>query len=59
MRVYENDTDIKIPNLYLKLPQWLLNGISDLGLWINRVFVRPSKGSKKKTNNGRNVTFYL
>ena len=41
MRVYENDTDIKIPNWYLKLPQWLLNGISDLGLWINRVFVRP------------------
>jgi len=59
MRVYENDTDIKIPNWYLKLPQWLLNVISDFGLWINRVFVRPRKESKKKTNNGRNVTFYL
>ncbi len=59
MRVYENDTDIKIPNWYLKLPQGLLNGISDFGLWINRVFVRPRRGSKKKISNGRNVTFYL
>lgn len=59
MRVYENDTDIKIPNWYLKLPQELLNAISDLGLWINRVFVRSRKERKKKNDNSRNVTFYL
>ena len=59
MSVYDYDTEIRIPNWYLKLPQKLLNAISDLGLWVNRVFVRPKRGRRKKNNNGRHVTFYL
>lgn len=59
MRTYENDTDIKIPNWYLRLPQKVLNTISDIGLWVNRVFLRPRKDSHKRMHGGRNVKFYL
>ena len=59
MRTYEKDTEIKIPNWYLKLPQKTLNNISDIGLAINRLLPQIRKKSKKKTTTKRNVTFYL
>ena len=59
MRTYEKDTEIKIPNWYLKLPQKTLNHISDICLAINRLLPQIRKKSKKKTTTKRNVTFYL
>lgn len=59
MRTYEKDTEIKIPNWYLKLPQKIINRISDIGLTINRLLPQPRKKSTKKITNKRNVTFYL
>lgn len=55
MKAYEKDTDVKIPNWYLKLPQTLLNLISKIGLNLNRLLLRP----RKKTNTNRNIKFYL
>ena len=42
MKVYENDRDIKVSNLYLKLPQNMINKIS------NRLFMGNS-GCKTPT----------
>ncbi len=59
MRTYEKDTEIKIPNWYLKLPQKVINRISDIGLAINRLLPQTRKKNSKKTRGKRNVTFYL
>ena len=59
MRTYEKDTEIKIPNWYLKLPQKTINRIIDIGLAINRLLPQMRKKSTKKTTAKRNVTFYL
>ena len=59
MRAYEKDTEIKIPNWYLKLPQKTINRISDIGLAINRLLPQPRKKTTKKTTVKRKVTFYL
>ena len=32
MKVYENDRDIKVSNLYLKLPQNMINKISNIAI---------------------------
>ena len=56
MRAYEDDREVKIPNWYMKLPQGVLNFISDAGLVFNRLITRRKKIDR--TNN-RNVTFYL
>lgn len=55
MRVYENDRDIKIPNWYMKLPQCVLNKISDIGMWLQSLM------PKRKINptNARNIKFYI
>ena len=55
MRVYENDTEMKIPAWYFKLPQKTLNRISDLGIILSR------KMSRKKIDrtNKRNIKFNL
>ena len=59
MRAYEKDTEIKIPNWYLKLPQKTINRISDIGLAINRLLPQSRKKRTKNTTGKRNVTFYL
>lgn len=55
MRVYENDTEMKIPAWYFKLPQKTLSRISDLGIILSR------KMSRKKIDrtNKRNIKFNL
>lgn len=55
MRTYENDTDLKIPNWYYRLPLFVLNFMSNLGITLSR------KVSKKEINrtNKRNIKFYL
>ena len=59
MRTYEKDTEIKIPNWYLKLPQKTINRISDIGLAINRMLPKPRKKGTKTSTAKRKVTFYL
>ena len=56
MRVYEKDTELKIPNWYLKLPQRLINHISDMCIALSHVF---SRKKKEKSTNTKNVNFYL
>lgn len=56
MRVYEDDTDKKIPAWYLKLPQKTLNRISDISIMLSHLLTR--KRDIKRTNK-RNITFYL
>lgn len=56
MRTYEKDTELKIPKWYLKLPQNILNRISDICIALSHIL------SWKKTNkssNTKNVKFYL
>lgn len=55
MRVYEKDTELKIPNWYLKLPQKILNRVSDIGIILSRKMSRK----KIKITNKRNIKFYL
>ena len=55
MKAYEKDTGMKIPNWYLKLPQKLLNRISDTGLALNRLLSRP----RKRNTPNKKVNFYL
>jgi hypothetical protein len=61
MRTYENDTDLKIPKFYYKIPLRVLDFLCDIGLSINRL--KPQKRKKNKSSvmnrNKRNVTFYL
>lgn len=56
MRIQENDTDIKIPNWYLKLPQKVLDFISDAGIFLNGIIVRKKKSSKTVNTH---TQFYL
>lgn len=59
MRIYEKDTEVKIPNWYLKLPQKTINRISDICLAINRLLPQPHKKKTKRKKERRNVIFYL
>ena len=56
MRAYEKDTELKIPNWYLKLPQSLLNCISNICIVLSHVL---SRKKKEKSTNTKNVRFYL
>lgn len=56
MRVYEKDTEIKIPNWYLKLPQKILNCVSDAGIVLSHLLTRNKRIKQK---NKRNIKFYL
>ena len=56
MRAYEKDTGVKIPAWYLKLPQRVIDFISDMGIILNRLLTR--RREIKRTNK-RNVKFYL
>ena len=55
MRVYEKDTELKIPAWYFKISQKTLNRISDIGILLS------SKMTRKKVNrtNKRNIKFNL
>lgn len=53
---YENDTEVKIPNWYLKLPQKLINKISDIGIILNNILMRKKKIDR---TNKRNIKFNL
>lgn len=59
MRLYEKDTEIKIPNWYLKLPQRTINRISDIGLTLNHLLPQLRKKDMRKKPTKRDVTFYL
>lgn len=56
MRLQENDTEIKIPNWYLKLPQKILNFFSDAGIFLNNLLFHPKKTNTEGTST---TTFYL
>lgn len=56
MGTYENDTEVKIPNWYLKLPQKLINKISDIGIILNNILMRKKKIDR---TNKRNIKFNL
>ena len=52
----EKDTELKIPKWYLKLPQNMINLISDMCIALSHVL---SRKKKIKTTNTKNVKFYL
>ncbi|MGN0142551.1 MAG: hypothetical protein ACI4AD_10010 [Roseburia sp.] len=56
MSVYEKDTQIKIPDWYLKLPQKMLDRVSDIGIALSHLMTR--KKPMKRTNK-RNIKFFL
>lgn len=56
MKAYENDTEVKIPDWYLKLPQKLINKISDIGIILNNILMRKKKIDR---TNKRNIKFNL
>lgn len=56
MRVHEKDTELKIPNWYLKLPQNVINRISDMCITLSHLLTRRKE---KKNINCRSVKFFL
>ena len=56
MRVHEKDTELKIPNWYLRLPQGVINRISDMCVEISH-FLCGRKIRRNSTNS--NTKFYL
>lgn len=56
MRAYENDREVKIPKWYLKLPQNVLNKISDIGIVLNGLLTRKKKIDR---TNRRNIKFLI
>lgn len=56
MRVYEKDTELKIPVWYLKFPQGMLNRISDICIALSHILSRKRKEESTKT---KNVNFNL
>ncbi len=59
MRTYENDTELKIPKIYYKIPLRVLDCFCDIGLAINRLKPQKRKKSSVINKNKRNVRFYL
>jgi len=53
MRVHEKDTELKIPTWYLKLPQGVINFISDMCVAISHFL------NRKKSRKNSNTKFYL
>ncbi len=56
MRVYEKDTELKIPKWYLRLPQCMINIISDICIALSHIF---SRKKEDKSSNTKKVNFYL
>lgn len=56
MRVHEKDTELKIPNWYLKLPQNVINRISDMCIMLSHLLTRRKE---KKNTNCRSIKFFL
>ena len=56
MRVQEKDAELKIPNWYLKLPQGVLNVISDICIALSHLLLRKKK---VKSTNAKSVKFNL
>jgi len=56
MRTYENDTGVKIPKWYLKLPEKFINKMSDVGITLNSLLTRRKKINR---TNKKNIKFYL
>lgn len=54
MRVHEKDTELKIPKWYLKLPQNIINRVSDICIELSHFFTR-----KKERSNSSKVKFFL
>ncbi len=59
MKSYEKDTGTKIPTWYLKLPQKILDFVSDMGIILNRALTKRKRTKKKTNENKRNIKFYL
>lgn len=56
MRVQEKDIELKIPNWYLKLPQSVINHISDMCIALSHLLTRRKE---RKNTNCRSVKFFL
>ena len=56
MRVHEKDTELKIPNWYMKLPQSVLNRISDMCVALSHFLNR--KNTRDESSNMK-TKFYL
>ena len=56
MKVYENDRDIKVSNLYLKLPQNMINKISNIAISFSHLLTRREKAHK---TNKKSIHFNL
>ena len=56
MRVHEKDTELKIPNWYLKLPQSIINCISDLCIVLSHLL---TKRKVRKDTDCKGVKFLL
>ena len=56
MRTYENDTEVKFSDWYLKLPQKMINKISDIGIVLNSILMRKKKIDR---TNKRNIKFKI
>ena len=56
MRIYENDKEIKIPKWYLKLPQKVVNRMSNLAIRFSHLVTKKQEVNRKNKNN---IKFYL
>jgi len=56
MQVHEKDTELKIPNWYLRLPQNVLNRISDMCIALSHIL---SRKKHLRSTNTKNVKFFL
>lgn len=56
MRMYEKDTELKIPKWYLKLPQGVINRISDICVSLSH-FLNQHK--TRKNSNSSGIKFFL
>ena len=56
MRVHEKDTELKIPKWYWRLPQNVINHISDMCVALSHFLSR--KKTRCNTKNS-NIKFYL
>ena len=63
MRFAEDDRDIKIPDWYMRLPQGVINKISDIGIVVNDIIspvvTRLVCGKRKEDKTPCNTVFYL
>lgn len=55
MRKYENDSELKIPSWYLKLPEWVLNVIIAVCDMTNKIFHRKQNSKLENCSTKFNI----